>query len=230
MCWFYPTKFSNPKQKRERVRAVLGFRVLEEIPYPKLELSSYVSLSPKETSLKEGDDDDDDDDAFSIVMSEDDPPGNGGEPRRRDQSQQRRRRQKNLSLSVPKEDSGEYRWWGRFFFFRSRSTDIGVLLCLLLLSFSLSLSLFELTTTSRSTHRAKTGPGRERLPRGTSRSGNLGFKYPPRTCRNSTRRRNRNGRTRVTRKVSSRGLYRYRRRRRKARVRAEPRPWWIWLV
>ena len=46
------------------MRAVLGFRVLEEIPYPKLELSSYVSLSPKETSLKEGDDDDDDDDAF----------------------------------------------------------------------------------------------------------------------------------------------------------------------
>ena len=102
------------------MRAVLGFWVLEENPYPKhWNGGLFFSLS-QGNIFKEGDDDDDDDDddAFSIVMSEDDPPGNGGEPRRRDQSQ-RRRRQKNLSLSVPKEDSGEYRWWGRFFFFVS---------------------------------------------------------------------------------------------------------------
>jgi len=99
-----------------------------------------ISSRPNQKNLD--DDDDDDDDAFSIVMSEDDPPGNGGEPRRRDQSQQRRRRQKNLSLSVPKEDSGEYRWWGRFFFFRlARRTLVFFFVFFFSLSLSLSLSL-----------------------------------------------------------------------------------------
>ena len=78
------------------------------------------------------------------------------------------------------------------------------------------LLLFELTTTSRSTHRAKTGPSN--VYRGDFRSGNLG-QISTSDCRNSTRRRNRNGRTRVTREVSSRSVS-VRRRRRKARVRA----------